>query len=76
MPPLKETTKERAKLQVVATATAGMEVGSGGTAPYLPKVLDENLNHDVLEFDVHHCCHGVLLCPHEGRSKYHPHVGW
>lgn len=46
-----------------------------GVAVYLVKVLDENLHHDVLELNIHHCCNRVLLCTHEGGAKDHPHVG-
>lgn len=46
-----------------------------GAPVYLVKVLDENLHHDVLELNIHHCCNRVLLCTHEGGAKDHPHVG-
>lgn len=52
-------------------------VGEAGAAPgpYLPKVLYQDLHHDVLELDVHHGSHSVLLCSHEGGPEDHPHVG-
>lgn len=80
---LRRLQKKEPELYIVATATVCTNMmeqpgaawrRSQGCHLYLPKVLDEDLNYYVLELDVHHRCHSVLLCSHEGRSKYHSHV--
>lgn len=38
-------------------------------------MFDQDFYHNVLEFDVHHSSHGVLLSSHQGGPKDHPHIG-
>lgn len=45
------------------------------TKSNLGKVFNEYFNDDVLEFDVHHGCHGFLLWPHQRGPKDHTQVG-
>lgn len=41
----------------------------------LVKILYEDFNHDVLEFDVHHGCHSFLLRAHQRGPKDDAQVG-
>lgn len=41
----------------------------------LVKILNEDFNHDVLEFDVHHGCHSFLLRAHQRGPKDDAQVG-
>lgn len=41
---------------------------------YLIIVLNENLHHNVLKFDVHHGSHGLLLGAHQCRAKDHAEI--
>lgn len=38
-------------------------------------VLDQDLNHDVLELDIQHGRHRLLLGSQQGGAEYHAHVG-
>lgn len=46
-----------------------------GSPTCLVTVLNEDFHHDVLELDVHHGRHGLLLGPHERGPEDHAQVG-
>ena len=45
------------------------------TMTHFVEVLNKYFHHNVLELDVHHCCHSLLLRPHQGGPEDDTQVG-